>query len=290
MEKQMSINRLLLVLLAALLLPGLALAQSRATFAVTKDFSDGNNVATATVTLNCNTGLPLSQTASIKDTGGVGVTFILESYGEGTNCAVTETAVAGYNLKPLTGYVAGGTGAAVDGASNATGCTFTGVGNGDAKTCLITNNPTPVGVTVNKKWVIDGEGGDQIDPTYSITLNCGSSEIVGGTLVGANWTRVFSGNSTADKSFSANVVPKWNAPFSACNATEFVPDSSIEHSGDCTALGGALHPVLGGGGDNSCTITNTVFFEGIPTLSQYGMAIMALLMLGVGFVGFRRFV
>ena len=37
-------------------------------------------------------------------------------------------------------------------------------------------------------------------------------------------------------------------------------------------------------------ITNTVFFEGIPTLNQYGMAIMALLMLGVGFVGFRRFV
>ena len=39
-----------------------------------------------------------------------------------------------------------------------------------------------------------------------------------------------------------------------------------------------------------CLITNTVFFEGIPTLSQYGMAIMALLMLGVGLVGFRRFV
>ena len=40
----------------------------------------------------------------------------------------------------------------------------------------------------------------------------------------------------------------------------------------------------------SCEFTNTVFFEGIPTLSQYGLAIMALLMLGVGFVGFRRFV
>ena len=38
-----------------------------------------------------------------------------------------------------------------------------------------------------------------------------------------------------------------------------------------------------------CTIVNTVFFEGIPTLSQYGMAIMALLMLGLGFAGFRRF-
>ena len=39
-----------------------------------------------------------------------------------------------------------------------------------------------------------------------------------------------------------------------------------------------------------CTITNTESFEGIPTLSQYGMAIMALLMLGVGFIGMRRFV
>jgi hypothetical protein len=44
-------------------------------------------------------------------------------------------------------------------------------------------------------------------------------------------------------------------------------------------------------GENaSCTIYNTVFFEGIPTLSQYGMAILALLMLGAGFVGFRRWV
>jgi hypothetical protein len=32
-----------------------------------------------------------------------------------------------------------------------------------------------------------------------------------------------------------------------------------------------------------------VFFEGIPTLSQYGLALM-LLMLGTGVVGLRRFV
>ncbi len=35
--------------------------------------------------------------------------------------------------------------------------------------------------------------------------------------------------------------------------------------------------------------TNTRIYEGIPTLSQYGLALMALLMLGVGLVGFRRF-
>jgi len=43
------------------------------------------------------------------------------------------------------------------------------------------------------------------------------------------------------------------------------------------------------GEDASCTFTNTVFFEGIPTLSQYGLAILVLLTLGVGLVGFRRF-
>jgi hypothetical protein len=41
--------------------------------------------------------------------------------------------------------------------------------------------------------------------------------------------------------------------------------------------------------EEECTIVNTVFFEGIPTLSQWGMAIMALLMLGVGFISVRRF-
>jgi hypothetical protein len=44
---------------------------------------------------------------------------------------------------------------------------------------------------------------------------------------------------------------------------------------------------VGHGG--SCTITNTLFFEGIPTLNHYGMALMALLMLGLGVLGLRRF-
>jgi hypothetical protein len=43
------------------------------------------------------------------------------------------------------------------------------------------------------------------------------------------------------------------------------------------------------GTDASCTIYNTVFFEGIPTLNQYGLILLALLMLGAGAVGFRRY-
>ena len=66
-------------------------------------------------------------------------------------------------------------------------------------------------------------------------------------------------------------------------ATESVATSGVESSDDCGA-----RPITAGG-SSSCTFVNTVFFEGIPTLSQYGLAIMALLMLGLGMVGFRRF-
>ena len=72
--------------------------------------------------------------------------------------------------------------------------------------------------------------------------------------------------------------------YANCWVNEDVWDSSVEVDNNCNDL-----DVVIGDGD-SCTITNTVWFEGIPTLSEYGMAILALLMLGVGFVGFRRFV
>ena len=70
-----------------------------------------------------------------------------------------------------------------------------------------------------------------------------------------------------------------------CSASESILQSGVESSSS------GCGPVdLGPGGSHTCTFTNTVFFEGIPTLSQYGLAIMALLMLAVGYIGFRRFV
>ena len=66
---------------------------------------------------------------------------------------------------------------------------------------------------------------------------------------------------------------------------EDIFDDSVEvDTSDCASL----HVAIASG--DSCTVTNTVFFEGIPTLNQYALAILALLILGVGFVGFRRFV
>jgi hypothetical protein len=61
-----------------------------------------------------------------------------------------------------------------------------------------------------------------------------------------------------------------------------VPSVVEADSSDCARV-----PLLPGA---DCTLVNTLFYEGIPTLSQYGQALMALLMLGIGFVGLRRFV
>jgi hypothetical protein len=65
---------------------------------------------------------------------------------------------------------------------------------------------------------------------------------------------------------------------SECWATEDIVQSGVE----AEASPGCAGETLTANGSGSCVFTNTVFFEGIPTLSQYGMAL--------GFVGFRRFV
>ena len=48
-------------------------------------------------------------------------------------------------------------------------------------------------------------------------------------------------------------------------------------------------PSENAGRGGECTVVKTRLYAGIPTLSQYGLLLMALLMLGVGLVGFRRY-
>jgi hypothetical protein len=47
-------------------------------------------------------------------------------------------------------------------------------------------------------------------------------------------------------------------------------------------------PVGLGDGSLTCTVTNTVFFEGIPTLSPLGLLLAALLLAGPGLLAARR--
>jgi hypothetical protein len=56
----------------------------------------------------------------------------------------------------------------------------------------------------------------------------------------------------------------------------------VEIDNDCQEI------FISAGHGASCVVTNTVFFEGIPTLDGRGLAVLALLLLGLGLVGVRR--
>jgi len=99
---------------------------------------------------------------------------------------------------------------------------------------------------------------------------------------------------TAIATVTTHVIPQWfpaaSGMVTKCFAQEGDLASGVETDSDCGNSEVPGMDLTVGGGDVGCTITNTMFFEGIPTLNQYGMAILALLMLGMGMVGFRRFV
>lgn len=256
-----------------------AILPVRATFEVNKSFADGNTAAVE-VTLSCTTGLPLVQSQAI--TPNRNVTFIVESFDSGQlDCTVTEADVAGYTAVYSNGTV----------TSN-TGCTYEDIVFGLHRTCSINNAPVPVAVTVNKGWVIEGRGGDDLDPAYRLVLHCSDEINNGEKQENGTWRKALysgSSNGTADSSYSALVIPDWQDG-SLCWVVETVYDSAIEVSNGCgdqpdTA---GLHVTLATG--DSCTIANTVFFEGIPTLNYYGMALLACLMLGLGYFGFRRMI
>jgi hypothetical protein len=284
-----------MILLAALLLPGLALAQTatRTTFTVQKTFSDGNSIQDVTVNIQCFTGLPLnqSQTVNPDNAGEFEVEFVVESFTDGVlDCDIWEDDVTGY-----TGSYSASSQATQEYGSDEDGCHFdnvtSGAHEGNDNVCEITNDPNPVEVYVTKDWVIDGEGGDQLDPSYWLDLWCYNGTIVGGEDYGYSFKSLYNGssNGTDDVTYTAHVIPNWDGG-AECYAEEGAYDSSVEvDQADCYNNGFVVE-IGDADGANGCTITNTVFYEGIPTLSQYGMAILALMMLGVGFVGFRRFV
>jgi hypothetical protein len=265
-------------------------------FTVTKNFTDDDNggpfnPTEVEVTINCFTGLPLTQTQSIDQNQEL--EFVVEDFADGTlDCDISENLdapeLAGYTPT----YTAGGDSS---GTSDDDGCHFDDVTLGAANTCAIQNDADPVPVEIEKDWIIEGMGGDQVNQYFELTLYC-DSHIVGSDPRGPAQIGCSNGlgksqysydsclelPGNGDTIFTPHVIPEW--PSTHCWVDEDVYDDSVEVDNNCGDIN-----VSHGEGD-SCLITNTVFFEGIPTLSQYGMAIMALLMLGLGLVGFRRFV
>lgn len=236
-----------------------------ARFYVTKTFED-LNTAEVEVTLTCNGGLPLQQSAMISGGDIAGVTFTVTEIQPGqTDCEVTETGSPdGYTV-------------------SYNNCSWTDVTPG-LHSCVVENTVDDVTFTVKNLWEITADG-SEVNTATEITIVC-DSEITtsGATEVNGSWVYSETASGTVDSVVVA-VVP--NLPFTTCSASNDAGDlvSGVEvDDSACQSVQVSVD------NDASCTITNTVFFEGIPTLSQYGLAILVLLTMSIGLVALRRVV
>jgi hypothetical protein len=264
-----------------------------AVFRVTKDFDD-DNPAGVTVTLECNTGLPLQQSAVIHDPdAGLNlnpgdftfVDFVIVDFEPGAmDCDVTEVVPFGYTESYFADVGANGVAGSV--FADDDGCHYEAVESADF-ICEITNELDIVPVTVYKEWIDDHP--EYNLPTFAeITLWCNApiyylvaeAEQASGQMEGG----YYSASQYIQPGFPGNfgVYPDWDGS-THCFVTE-TPEAGVEQDlSDCEFI--PLAPGQGG----ECTVVNTRLFAGIPTLSQYGLILMALLMLGVGLIGFKRY-
>lgn len=252
-----------------------------AEFTVESRFADGNNITPIRFNIQCNTGLPLQQSVTtIPDEGFGGafeVKFVVENIAGGElDCTVWEDTPEGYRAE----YACQANNSC--GTNDTAGpCTFENVREGENNLCLIENFVEPVEFTVNKQWLYERED-YAIDSEVKIDLQC--LNVVGGdgTFDRGNmrWSWLFTGDTD---SHTAILQPDF-AGNTKCSALEQVYSSAIESDQGCSSS----DPVMLGDDPHQCTVTNTVFFEGIPTLSQYGMILFASLMLLTGLIATRR--
>lgn len=253
----------------------------RATFTVQSRFVDNNDQTPVTLNLSCNTGLILDQSKTVQPNEGLNgkfeVSFVVTGLGSTPlACTVTQDHPSGYTPS----YTCLGESDCAE-AQSANNCSFSNVAHGTDNLCQVQSYPNAVPFTVIKEWLFEAEDIGETD-FANIVLECenvfeGDGEIDGNRMYW-NWN-VF-GNAQR----TANIRPDFNGS-TWCRATESNTFSAVEaHNGCADWL-----PVHVGDTSQSCTITNTVFLEGIPTLSDYGRWLMILLLLGVGLLAVRRF-
>lgn len=306
----MNIKRTFLTLAAALLLPGLAMAGTTgpATFEVDFDFEDSDPGST-TARISCDGGLPITSEQEVFDNDRINFVVTQVENPTDIDCRVF--------VDPVAGYVADYTcdsGSSIcnsfdprDNNQDGEGCFYISVDVQDDNECDVFMRAKGSSLTVHKTWTASGNSGDfnfdletlrariavctnqpgiiqgsrrngRINNQYCVTtvVKGPDSDSFDVSFTGANWR--------------GNNIDIWERSRDSAvetDMTDCVPDEFDTGDG---RLGGFAFEVFNGEAHRECTIENTIFFEGIPTLNQYGLAIMALLMLGVGFVGFRRFV
>lgn len=250
------------------------------TFKVTKQFDDGNP-GNVTVHLSCNTGLILDQQKVISSSKPV--TFVLSSIDAtevGPNCRIWEETEAGYAASYAVPYCNEFTeSCAAVNSGDEQGCFFSDAHpreGSEQNECNITNSLQPVPFTINKEWLFEGQANLPVESVAHIDLDCSNTALD----YPHSWSYELLGNDSVVQ----NIYPRWQGD-TVCTVQENLPMSGVESSG-CDEN----YTIKPNDAPLSCTVSNTVYFEGIPTLSEWGMALMALLMLGMGYISFRRVV
>ncbi len=251
-------------------------------FTVQKRFVDGNNITPVELNISCNDGLPLNSSLTVLPNEGVfgdfEVTFVVEKFTDcELDCEIWEDTPAGYTATYHCQAEANCTTSEDSGP-----CAFQGVGIGENNLCLIQNYVNPVAFTVTKEWLFASVDVD-IEDTARISLYCdnvvdGDGEYNQGSM---SWFWDFEIDNARQ---TATVYPNFDGS-TRCWAVEKAIDSAVESDHGCASP----MTVLVGDGPHSCTVINTVFYEGIPTLNQYGLLLFAALMLLTGMAATRRF-
>jgi len=282
-------TKYLALLAAALLLPASIFAQeSTATFRIEKIWDQGGDQKALDKIevmghLSC-TGANITQQNVLFTATTDAILFVydISQAGGPVNCKVWETVPDNYTADYECNREDCG-----DSDQDLDHCAYLDVAANGNYFCQIENTPDPAVVTVTKTWVL--EGADQgFDESHQIEVKC-DSDVDGGKgsegwgCGSGCWGADFEVDEAVNGTYEFTIL-KPNYPATICEVYEEATDSVVDTDNGCG------EGELAAGDAWECEIVNTVFFEGIPTLNQYGMAILALLMLGVGFVGFRRFV
>ena len=252
-----------------------------AEFTVQKRFADGNDITAVNLNISCNTGLPLEQSLTVLpnegDFGDFEVKFIVEAFADGNlDCEIWEDTPDGY-----TATYDCQADASCSTSEGSGPCSFQGVGVDDANLCLIQNYVEPVDIRVSRQLLLDSEG-NGIEDSARISLFCdnvvdGDGEGNNGSM---NWSWIFEGEKD---SHTAMVYPRFDGT-TICRTEEESISSAIESENSCADP----FTVLVGDEIKPCKVISTVFFEGIPTLNQYGLILFSALMLMTGLLASRR--
>lgn len=249
-----------------------------ATFPVWLDFEDDNPVE-ARVWLRCNTGLPLEQSALIRDPDTLEqadpargnsdndpqVIFVVTDFENGQmDCELYQDRVEGY-----------GRATSNFGVTGVYRCEYENVSYGYPQECRFYNILHSVVIRAHKVWMdeeADSNSGYQAIADYGCT-NAFSQNIEG--------TLEFDGNPATD---FFTVRPSWDGG-TTCSINETVPangDIKVDES-ECQSM--TVFPGVGA----SCTIYNTRLYQGIPALSHISLLLLTSLFLATGvFFGRNR--